>query len=384
MLFDTSVRRELARSFGATLVVLMTIVLTLGLVRTVGAAAQGKVSAQDVLLLLGFSGISQLAPLLALSMFIAVVHTMGRIWRDSEMVIWNSAGVSLQRFMRPVWRMAWLVCVTVMGLVLFVTPWMNRQAAELVVRYTERSDLSRVTPGQFQVSRDGRSVFFIERDRTESQDAPSSARSVFIHTQSGNRETLTTASSGRLETRPDGRYLALNQGHRLDRDAGNAESMQASFANALVRIGDAPQATRPDATPKTMGTWPLLQMHTPEADGELVWRFGLALASLNLLVLGVVLSVSNPRKPSQWGILFALLSFVLYFNLINLTQSWVQTQRLGLWPALLGLHGGTALLVWGLLVWRAQALGWRLRAQLFGSGGQPTRKPAGAAPGAGV
>ena len=54
MLFDTSVRRELARSFGATLVVLLTIVLTLGLVRTVGAAAQGRVSAQDVLLLLGF------------------------------------------------------------------------------------------------------------------------------------------------------------------------------------------------------------------------------------------------------------------------------------------------------------------------------------------
>ena len=42
MLFDTTVRRELARSFGATLVVLLTIVLTMGLVRTVGAAAQGQ------------------------------------------------------------------------------------------------------------------------------------------------------------------------------------------------------------------------------------------------------------------------------------------------------------------------------------------------------
>lgn len=360
MLFDTSLRRELARSFGATLVVLMTIVLTLGLVRTVGAAAQGRVSAQDVLLLLGFSGISQLAPLLALSMFIAVVHTLGRVWRDSEMVIWNSAGVPLQRFMRPVARMAWLVCVAVAALVFFVTPWMNRQAAELVLRYTERSDLSRVTPGVFQLSRDGRSVFFIERDREDTQEAPTSARSVFIHTQNADRETLTTASSGRLVLQPDGRYLALSEGHRVDREAGSAESLQASFARAMVRIGDAPTATRADLTPKTMATWELLQMSTPEAHGELAWRIGLALASVNLLVLGVVLSVSNPRKPSQWGVLFALLSFVVYFNLINLSQSWVQSQRMSLWPGLLALHGGVGLLAWGMLRWRSQSWGWRL------------------------
>ncbi|NBU49976.1 MAG: LPS export ABC transporter permease LptF [Betaproteobacteria bacterium] len=360
MLFDTSIRRELARSFGASLVVLMTIVLTLGLVRTVGAAAQGRVSAQDVLLLLGFSGISQLAPLLALSMFIAVVHTLGRVWRDSEMVIWNSAGLPLQRFMRPVARMSWLVCLAVAALVLFVTPWMNRQAAEVMLRYAERSDLSRVTPGVFQLSRDGRSVFFIERDRDDTQEVPASARSVFIHTQNADRETLTTAMSGRLVAQADGRYLALTQGHRLDRQVDSAQSSQASFAHALVRIGDAANTSRADVTPKTMTTWDLLQWFSPEAQGELAWRMGLALASANLLVLGVVLSVSNPRKPSQWGVLFALLSFIVYFNLINLSQSWVQSQRMPLWTGVLGLHGGVALLAWTMLWWRSQAMGWRL------------------------
>jgi lipopolysaccharide export system permease protein len=360
MLFDTSVRRELARSFGATLVVLMTIVLTLGLVRSVGAAAQGRISAQDVLLLLGFSGVSQLAPLLALSMFIAVVHTMGRLWRDSEMVIWNSASLSLQRFMRPVVRMAWPVCLAVAILVLFVTPWMNRQAAEVMLRYAERSDLSRVTPGVFQVSRDGRSVFFIERDREEPEGAQTKARSVFIHSQADNSETLTTAQSGQVVLKADGRYLALTQGHRLDRQANNDQSYQAAFARALVRIGDAPATSPADVTPKTMATWELLQLATPEADGELAWRIGLALAAGNLLVLGVVLSVSNPRKPSQWGVLFGLLTFVVYFNLINLSQSWVQSQRWSLWIGLAALHGGVALLGWTLLLWRSQALGWRL------------------------
>ena len=34
MLFDSSIRKELARSFGATLVVLVTVVMTMMLIRT--------------------------------------------------------------------------------------------------------------------------------------------------------------------------------------------------------------------------------------------------------------------------------------------------------------------------------------------------------------
>ena len=44
MLFDSTVRRELARSFGATLVVILTIVITMMLIRTLGLAAGGAVA----------------------------------------------------------------------------------------------------------------------------------------------------------------------------------------------------------------------------------------------------------------------------------------------------------------------------------------------------
>lgn len=36
MLFDSSIRKELARSFGATLVVLITVVMTMMLIRVLG------------------------------------------------------------------------------------------------------------------------------------------------------------------------------------------------------------------------------------------------------------------------------------------------------------------------------------------------------------
>jgi lipopolysaccharide export system permease protein len=66
-------------------------------------------------------------------------------------------------------------------------------------------------------------------------------------------------------------------------------------------------------------------------------------------------------------VLFALLTFVVYFNLINLSQSWVQSERLPLWGGLLVLHGGVAALAWAMLWWRSQAIGWRL-AHVWGRG----------------
>ena len=41
MLFHSSIRKELARSFGATLVVLVTVVMTMTLIRTLGEASRG-------------------------------------------------------------------------------------------------------------------------------------------------------------------------------------------------------------------------------------------------------------------------------------------------------------------------------------------------------
>ena len=55
MLFDSSLRKELARSFGATLVVLVTVVMTMMLIRTLGQASKGSVSPSDVMLVMGFT-----------------------------------------------------------------------------------------------------------------------------------------------------------------------------------------------------------------------------------------------------------------------------------------------------------------------------------------
>lgn len=357
MLFDTTVRRELARSFGATLVVILTIVITMFLIRSVGQAAGGRIAPQDVVLLLGYVTLGHLPTMLALSLFVAVVLGLGRMYRDSEMAIWFASGLPLSRFVRPVLRMAWPVLLVVGLLLLFVWPWGNRSSLELRDRYQQRSDLSRVTPGVFQSSSDGTRVFFVERDNAQSADA----RNVFILQRSERGESVTSARTGRLETVGEDRFLVLERGQRNEIAAPGGAKTLSSFESYRILVGESEVRAASSLPPRAVPTAQLLRERSPRHLGELTWRLGLLFAAGNLLLLGIGLAATNPRRASNWNLLFALLSFVVYYNLANLSQAWVANGRLSMPLALFGLHGGVFLLALALMWWRdhAAVLSWR-------------------------
>lgn len=350
MLFDSTLRADLARSFGATLVVILTIVLTMMLIRTLGQAAIGRVSPQDVVLLLGYTALGHLPTMLALSLFISVVATLGRMYRDSEMTIWFASGVGLTRFVRPVLRTSWPVLLVIALLALFVWPWMNQRAGELKERFERRSDLSRVAPGQFQTSSDGRRVFFIERD---SQDGRT-GRNVFILSATGQTESVTSARSGHIETEADDRFLVLDRGQRNEQDATSGEKTLSRFESYRVLVGDRVLARVDELPAKARRSIELLRQPTAKNQGELTWRLGLLLGGANLLLLAIPLSASNPRRASNWNLLIALLTFVVYYNVINLSQAWVSAGKLGMGAALGLFHGGAFVLALLLLWWREQ------------------------------
>src|SRR6218665_1808881 len=127
MLFDSSIRKALARSFGATLVVLVTVGMTMMLIRTLGQAARGSVSPSDVMLVMGFTVVGQLPTITARISFFAVGGPLRRVCREREMVIWFASGRGLASLVRPLLRFAWPVMLVIAVLSLLVWPWANAQ-----------------------------------------------------------------------------------------------------------------------------------------------------------------------------------------------------------------------------------------------------------------
>ncbi len=351
MLFDSSLRRDLARSFGATLVVVLTIVLTMLLIRTLGQAAGGKVSPQDVVLLLGFSALGYLPTILTLSLFIAAVATLTRMYRDSEMTIWFASGVGLSRFVRPLLRMSWPVLLVVLLMSLFVWPWVNQRGVDLKSRYERRSDLSRIAAGQFQSSADGRRVFFIDRDT----DDDTVGRNVFVLTRQGDVEAVTSARAGRIEFDGVDRYILLERGQRNEENLKSAEKTLARFESYRALVGEKVVDDIETLPPTARSTIDLMRQPTLPFQGELAWRIGLVLGSANLLLLSIALSATNPRRPGSWNLLLALLAFVVYFNFINLSQAWIASGKFGMGSVLVAMHGGAFALALAALWWRDHA-----------------------------
>ena len=55
--------------------------------------------------------------------------------------------------------------------------------------------------------------------------------------------------------------------------------------------------------------------------GELLWRIGMPLAALNLALLAIPLSFVNPRAGRTNNLILALLAYMLYSNLLSVSQA---------------------------------------------------------------
>ena len=102
MIFQRAIRREFTHSAAGVFVALFAILLTTQLIRLLGQAAQGSIAPEAVVALLGFAALNYVPTLLSLASFIAILLSLSRSYRDSEMVVWFSSGLSLAAWVRPV------------------------------------------------------------------------------------------------------------------------------------------------------------------------------------------------------------------------------------------------------------------------------------------
>lgn len=354
MLFHSSLRKELARSFGATLIVLVTVVMTMTLIRTLGQASRGSFNPSDVMMVVGYTVLTFLPNVMTMGLFVASVATLTRLYRDSEMVIWFGAGVGLRALVAPLFRFAWPILLAVAALALFALPWANSQIEGIKDHYEKRGDLERVEPGRFQESADGSKVFFVERSTVNDR----AGNNVFIATTEANKQTVTTARAGRLEVIGGDQFLLLDRGQRLESALDKSDLKISEFAEYGAKVGTGQFVNKDNAPLNTVTSLDLVRKPSPRTLGELSWRIGFALAAANLMIIAVASSRINPRVGRTGNLVFSMFAFQVYLNFLNLGQNWIAAGQIGFIAFMLLLHGGVLLLGVAWLAKRHNNWGW--------------------------
>lgn len=348
MIFRRAVMREFTTTATAIFVALFFIMVTVILVRLLSQAAGGRVPADAVLALIGFSALNHLSVLLALSVFVAILLSMSRSYRDSEMVVWFSSGLPLTAWIRPVLQFTLPVVVVIACLSLFLSPWAQGKALEYRKRVENRDEVSRVSPGTFRESVSAQRVFFVENvDREAGR-----VKNVFINSTQPGKQGLTVAVDGMIETAANGdRFAVLFNGVRYEGEPGAADFRVMHFDRYAVRI-EPKEIGAIEVTPRTQTTLALLANPVNPNKGELAWRLGIPFATLILALLAIPLSFVNPRAGRANNLVFAVLTFTIYLNLLGLSQAWIAKGRLDALTGVWAVHGAMALLLLTLFGWR--------------------------------
>jgi lipopolysaccharide export system permease protein len=337
MIYQRAAQREFAQTALAVFVALFSILLTTQLIRLLGQAAGGRVVPEAVMALLGFGALGYLPVLLSLTLFISVLMTLSRMYRDSEMVVWFSSGLSLQDWARPVLRFATPIVLAILALSLFLAPWAQSKSNEYRQRMDQRNDISRVSPGTFKESSSGDRVFFVERV-SGAQSERGEVGNIFVNSVQHGRLGVMAAANGYMDQAENGdRFIVLEHGNRYEGMPGSAEYRTMEFERYSIRI-ETQESREPKASPRGFSTRRLIKEPTPTNQGELLWRFGVPLSALVLALLAIPLSFVNPRAGRTNNLIFAILTFMIYSNLISLSQAWVARGKLPFEIGVWGVH----------------------------------------------
>ena len=336
MIFKEALRKELSFTTGGVFLVLVTIMITTLVIRILGFAANGTVNPKDAFVLIALATLGYMAVLLTVSLFVAVLIVLVRWYKDSEMIVWFASGLSVTNLIRPILQFATPLIIIIALLALFVWPWSNRESTLISQRFQQRDDVSMVAAGQFKESAKADRVFFIE----ELDPDKSEVKNIFAADSKNGRLSIAVASTGFIQNSEGGeKSIVLNNGRRYEGLPSQPDFRILEFNEYTTKIRSK-EALAPPPRDREKSVTELLSTAEPAQINanlaELLWRIGLPLMALGLVLIAIPLAYVNPRLGNYTAMFYAILIYLIYSNLLNLSQNFVSQGKInfymGIWP----------------------------------------------------
>ncbi|QVL49405.1 MAG: LPS export ABC transporter permease LptF [Thiocapsa sp.] len=326
---DRYLLSEASKVFSAIVAILVLVVASMLFLRTLEEVNVGALSVHLVIKFLAFQVVRDLPNLLPPAFFLALLVTLSRFSRDSELIAMSACGIGPRRVLGALLLLAVPVALVTAWISLSLQPWAATGIHQIRMQQKEQAaQIAGLQPGRFYLEQGGELVLYIgDIDRRQSLG------DVFILDRREDVARLVVSRNGqhRIEEDTGDHIVTLSSGHRFDGDPGSAAFMIGEFEEYRIRIQASGAAQGVISKRSTMPSLELLASPELPDRAELEHRLAAPLAILVLTIVAIPLVALSPRQRSSGRLSLAFLAYFSFFNLQRLAENWLATGVTPVW-----------------------------------------------------
>lgn len=336
MLYKRQVIKELSINSCGIFFILLMIIVSIQFVNLLGKVAKGSVNIDLFTTLISVSIISSTPLLLSITCFMSVLAVLTRYWRNSEMIIWMSSGVSVRNWVETILIFAVPFFLITLLLSLFLIPKGNEIGLQYSKFIQEKPTLNFVEQGVFIPIVNG--VAFVD-----SYDAKTGELKAFfsheVNPKTGKFES-TFAKDGKIELADSGIKITLNGANRYLGAPNEADFSVFNIPKVEYNLETNADADKISVfgNKETASTMDLWKSTNPEYKSSLMWRLSIPISILILSLFAISLSYVNPRANRSYNIIFAILLFFFYQNGMIVVRNMIAKNALNFFTGFLSIH----------------------------------------------
>jgi lipopolysaccharide export system permease protein len=315
----------------AITLVLLAVFIFITLTILLGRAAAGE-NADAVLHLLGYQVLRRLDLLLPLALYLGILLTLSRWYRDSEMTVLAACGVGLPQMMRPVLILALIFATAVGAAALYLSPLANRQIEKIKDQSTRRPAVTGIAPGVFTEFPGRGLIVYTQRIEPDT----GALERVFISRFQDRNKGVVSAKSGLPVTDPKtgDKFLVLRDGVLYQGAPGRTDYRILEFETYSVLLAPK-KLNEPDLGIDSISTPELWSRSDRYANSEWHWRLSKPIITFVLAAFAVAFAFTDARRGRMSNLFVAILVYFIYSNVLALGQTFLKRGQvpdpLGLW-----------------------------------------------------
>lgn len=333
MLYKTKLNKELFYTAIATILILTGVVVAQRIVYVFRLAAKGIIPNDTIDTILVFNLLKHLPLLLSITLFLTILMALSRWYKDSEMIVWLSSGLSLSKLVKPIIYFSIPTILLIGFLSLLVSPWAVQKVEEYKNGLKTRDEFLAISPGIFKESKSDNRILYVEGF----SELGNTVNNVFIQSYQNGKLGVMVSSKGKRYINEKGEnYIVLLDGKRYEGGRETEEFTTVKYKEYGILIEkDIPSLSAASARVSKMEAKKTIELmgnlSNKKFQAEFLWRLSLPISTFILIIIAIPLSFNNPRSGRSMNIVSAILIFVIYNNAVSISNSLIATGQLSIW-----------------------------------------------------